>query len=249
MHRESSAVSGYTCPICGVSFTRYRSAVEVEAPVCGRICQGIQRTRRAGYGVRVGQYRCAVCGKPFTRYRCHVRVSHPVCSNRCAGLVQRARITLAQRLLDRTSPRPDASGCLLWIGTQDQRGYGLLHYKDGGRQRQLRASRCVVMLALGAETYEDVRLLPSWLDVCHTCDNPPCVNPEHLFIAPREMNMHDKVMKGRARKCHLTEGDVRAIREAYQPGVETQYSLARRFGVSQNTIGRIVHRLTWRHVD
>ena len=138
---------------------------------------------------------------------------------------------------------------MLWLGHADRRGYGVLPYSLDGTAKSLRATRCVVMLALGAETYEDVLLLPRWLDVCHHCDNPPCVNPEHLFVAPREMNMHDKVMKGRARKSHLTDDDIRAIREAYVPGGPNQYDLAARYGVSQVTIGKIVFRVTWRHVD
>lgn len=198
---------------------------------------------------RLGRYLCPVCGRLFERYMSHVRVAVPCCSNRCLGLEQ--RLPIADRLMARTATEPEPNGCLLWRGVRDPSGYGLLAYYDlpARKSRYLRASRCVLMVGYGAVTWEDVKQVPRWLDACHTCDNPPCVNPDHLFAAPRAMNLHDMVMKGRAARSALTDDDVRAIRRAYGPGLETQHSLARRYGVSQVSIGKIVNRVTWRHVD
>jgi hypothetical protein len=103
--------------------------------------------------------------------------------------------------------------------------------------------------------------IPEGLHVCHHCDNPPCVNPAHLFLGTRSDNMRDMVAKGRhvastnpgtmARGSRqglskLTEQDVADIRERYAPG--NGVVLAREYGVHPRTIMRAVNGFTWGHV-
>ena len=87
--------------------------------------------------------------------------------------------------------------------------------------------------------------------VCHHCDNPSCVNPDHLYIGTQQDNMDDKAEKGRASrgeanyKAKLNEDDVKMIR--CMRG-HTQRALATLFGVSQAQVDRIINRKTWNHI-
>jgi hypothetical protein len=90
--------------------------------------------------------------------------------------------------------------------------------------------------------------------VCHTCDNPPCCNPVHLFEGSPADNSHDRDAKGRQQRgerhsrARLTEADIRAIRAAYAEGA-SQQAIASRYGVTQVNISAIVRRKAWAHVQ
>lgn len=92
--------------------------------------------------------------------------------------------------------------------------------------------------------------------VLHRCDNPKCVNPDHLFLGDDAANAADKVSKGRqargemSKQSDLSEEDVRFIRSRYKPWHREfgQAALARRFGVSTQTIYDIIRLRYWRHV-
>lgn len=85
------------------------------------------------------------------------------------------------------------------------------------------------------------------LDVCHRCDNRPCVNPGHLFPGTRQENMDDMVRKGRHTRANaiLTPEQVRAIRLSPHRGVD----LAREYGVSKATISSIRTGAAWAKVS
>jgi hypothetical protein len=92
--------------------------------------------------------------------------------------------------------------------------------------------------------------------VRHKCDNPPCVNPEHLELGTQAQNLADMSERGRAprgtRNGHakLTEQDVLAIRRAYVPHSRTAggQALADRYGVCNQTIHEILSRKIWTHL-
>lgn len=95
-----------------------------------------------------------------------------------------------------TNPK---TGCWEWQGARHKHGYGEI--RDGAIG--VRASRKAYELWKGP--------IPAGIRVCHQCDNPPCCNPEHLFLGTQKQNMEDASRKGRiARK--LTLGQVVAIR-------------------------------------
>ncbi len=136
-----------------------------------------------------------------------------------------------------------SSGCWLWIGTRDRRGYGRLMLKGV----PLLASRLSWHLHNGD--------IPLKKYVLHTCDNPSCVNPNHLYIGDQTDNMTDMWNRGRANPgrsvgekhgmSKLTETMVREVR----CGNKNLSTLAKEFGVSRTTIWQVRSRKTWRHID
>ena len=102
--------------------------------------------------------------------------------------------------------------------------------------------------------------IPAGLFVCHKCDNPACVRPDHLFIGTPADNTADMVSKGRAAgptnplrgqqngNSVLREADVRKIRRLYANGTHNSGRLAPMFGVSQTTICNIIRRKVWFHI-
>lgn len=99
------------------------------------------------------------------------------------------------------------------------------------------------------------------LVVCHSCDNPTCVRPEHLWIGTHSENMQDKLQKGRqakgathgarihpgSRASKLGPQQVIEIREKSRIGA-SKAALAREYGVSITQISRIVLRQHWKHI-
>ncbi len=95
--------------------------------------------------------------------------------------------------------------------------------------------------------------IPSGLMVLHSCDNPPCTNPEHLFLGTHADNMADRNAKGRQARqkgtahgmSKLTPAMVRAIRAA--PGPHKPIGLM--FGIHKSHVSQIKRHLLWSHVD
>lgn len=129
--------------------------------------------------------------------------------------------------------------CWEWTGRRDKDGYG--------RMSGQLAHRISWMLTHGP--------IPSGQCVCHACDNPPCVNPSHLFLGTQLENIEDMVLKGRkangSRKpnAKLNCSAVRSIREQYRSGSTTFRELARQFGVAPSLIWRVVKGVSWTSVE
>jgi hypothetical protein len=134
--------------------------------------------------------------------------------------------------------------CWLWIGTILSHGYGQIslgHPSTPGSKRW-RAHRFSWELHNGP--------VPDGLVVCHRCDVPACVNPEHLFLATQKVNVHDAIHKGRRNSFgvqKLNEDDVSVIRQQASRGI-LQKDIAKAFGVARNTVSQIVARKTWGHL-
>ena len=133
--------------------------------------------------------------------------------------------------------------CHLWTGGKDKHGYGFL---GSGANNPLKAHRVSWELHTGRKITKDIY-------ICHTCDNPTCVNPDHLFEGTHQDNMTDMVKKGRSltgEKSHrskLKYKDVINIRILLASG-EMQESIGRKYKVSRKTIYLIKTNRTWRHV-
>ena len=94
--------------------------------------------------------------------------------------------------------------------------------------------------------------IPAGLLVCHHCDNRSCVNPEHLFLGTNQDNSSDMVAKDRQSRgaVHCTQAKVdletaREMREIYSHGGVTQRDLAKRFGLGQSSVSRILRGHAW----
>jgi len=94
------------------------------------------------------------------------------------------------------------------------------------------------------------------MQVCHTCDNPYCVNPEHLFLGSQLENMQDAKRKGRIAdhngennpKARLDARHVRAMRELRKFGL-TYTQLKKIFEVGKSTVANVIGGNTWRSVS
>jgi len=137
--------------------------------------------------------------------------------------------------------RNENTGCLEWTGRTVRGGYGAITIK----RKTVMAHRFWFVKCGG--------VIPDGMVLCHTCDNPKCVEPGHLFVASQAENMADMVRKKRqARgtlnsKAKLTESDVVEIRKAYKNG-EIQARLAAQYNVHQTTISLIIKGKNWKHI-
>ena len=153
---------------------------------------------------------------------------------------QFSRMSLDERLL-RSVQYEANTGCWLWAGAVDGKGYGRLIE----RGKVLLAHRVSWMICHGA--------IPSGLCVCHRCDTPLCVNPAHLFLGTQRENIQDASRKQRMPlgerqgNVKLKTADVIAIRELAHAGV-MQKDIAARFAIAQPTVSDIVRRKKWPHV-
>ncbi len=143
-------------------------------------------------------------------------------------------VPLADRFWPKVEKRANGE-CWPWLGHLSSRGYGQIRTGLSGDRRET-AHRASWRLAHGQ--------VPSDLFVCHRCDNPPCVNPAHLFLGTTQENTADRHTKGRSLRgaehgsAKLTDAQVAEIRELWLWGSQGK-ALAIRFGVSQSLISGI----------
>jgi hypothetical protein len=142
--------------------------------------------------------------------------------------------------------------CWPWNGGRYPQGYGSFGYSgyDGKKSRNARAHRMSYELYKGS--------IPDGMEVCHSCDNPPCVNPNHLWLGTRQQNAIDASQKGRLpgnglfgekqSRAILTEAIVLSLRSRHANGGITFTKLAREFGVTPVAIRSAVIGKTWSHI-
>lgn len=153
------------------------------------------------------------------------------------------KLTPEQRLL--TKARPAENGCLVWFGDTDSNGYGRLRH--AGR-KVYGAHKLMFELRNGP--------IPAGLVVRHTCDNPPCINPDHLILGTQKQNVADKYERGRSNhvtgeqhgRAKLTQAQVDEARARYVPGKRGSgiRVLAREFGVAMSTMASILTGDHWK---
>jgi hypothetical protein len=133
-------------------------------------------------------------------------------------------------------------GCWLWKGGHYPQGYGRIMI-DGTTWVASRLSYTV---------YKNP--IPKGLLVRHRCDNPRCVNPDHLLLGTHQDNTEDKIERGRHSHgeshaaAKLTEDQVRKIRQLKASGYKTIASLAKAYDMHPHTIRLIISRRLWARV-
>lgn len=128
--------------------------------------------------------------------------------------------------------------CWLWLGCKNKRGYGSVRIN----YLMLRANRVSYFIANGP-------FLDSLL-ICHRCDNPQCVNPNHLFSGTHTQNVRDMIEKGRDEyQSGLNPDKIRSIRALYSSGTRTMQSICDQFGIAMGTCSFIINRKTWKDVE
>lgn len=155
-------------------------------------------------------------------------------------------MTIEERFLKYVKKTKD---CWVWTGAKAGTGknaYGHLSVRKG------RARRAHM---ISWELYRGP--ISEGLCVCHKCDNPACVNPNHLFLGTRSDNAVDMYQKGRGPnnrgenngRAKLSPKQVIEIRERYATGEIYQAELAKEYGVTQAVVQKLIRRKIWKHID
>ncbi len=146
-------------------------------------------------------------------------------------------LTIAERL-DRLSIPVTECGCIVWLGMVKQHDYGQI-----GINRKTK-------LAHRVSWEQKFGKIPNGMHVLHKCDNPSCINPDHLFLGTHKQNMDDMVSKNRNAKGNtlpqtkLSPKSINEIRSSNLTGRE----LAKKFSISEGNISMIKSGKVWKHI-
>ena len=164
----------------------------------------------------------------YTRTAAHIeKLKH-------AAFIRNGSMTPAQRFWTKVQK---GDGCWEWKGQRNRRGYGEVSINSKWRK----AHRFAWEITNGE--------IPEGMHVCHRCDNPACVRPEHLFLGTARANTVDSVTKGRHRsdRPKLTAQQVREMRAL--AATQSIVSIAEAFGVDYATAHMAIRRKSWREVE
>jgi hypothetical protein len=186
-----------------------------------------------------------ICTETAQRWKC------PDCGNtfkvhRGGGLIAHQKACKADWSVRFWAKVRRGEGCWEWTGARHKQGYGAF----GILGKYHRSSRVAYELVNGP--------IPAGQDVLHKCDNPPCCNPEHLFLGDDAANSKDAMAKRRHAHgetnthAKLTEEQVLEIRRRYRytgPRGKTNVAeLAKEYGVAKVTLYAAASRRSWKHL-
>lgn len=233
------------CIICNKSFL-YKFRNDRNRKFCSVVCK-----KKHNNKIEIS---CKVCDKKFLTFPSNTNRSY--CNKKCwSHGMQRGdssfykhatreeiRVKIKMLYLERVIFNDNE--CWGWVGTKDKDGYGKFQFGI----RSIRAHRASWMIHNGN--------IPNKLLVLHKCDNPPCSNPEHLFLGDARDNNADMISKNRqyypeghlSSNAKLKKEDVIKIRELIKKGNVPQHKIGKMFNVSQQTISRIKENKAWRNI-
>jgi len=150
-------------------------------------------------------------------------------------------LTLKERFMNSVNK---TDSCWLWKGKIPAHGYGYIQIN----KKCYRAHRVSWEIYFGE--------IPKGMLVCHKCDVPSCVNPDHLFLGSDADNMRDRdekcrVAHNKGEKCgksKIKESDVIAIKTLFKSGA-TQTEIGNKLGINRKNVFNIVRGVSWRHVE
>ncbi len=149
----------------------------------------------------------------------------------------------ASRLWRRVDKSAGVDACWPWSGSKTSQGYGQITIAGS----VFKCHRVVLQLT---QPTDDMTKY-----ACHTCDNPSCCNPKHLYWGSAKQNVADRETRSNVRRAYgvrhhkakLDPEKIRSIRKL--AGSMSQRALAAKFGVAQGVIWNIIHRRFWKEVD
>lgn len=213
------------CKNCGCLFTGRADRPDAK---CSMAC-------KQEYSKRCRTVICAYCSLEF-QYS-HGAVSTTFCGRNCYYKSQVKPVTI-ERLFTNTVVTP--GGCIERANLKSKKGYTTI-FCAGKKEYAHRLSYALHHGGIAEGMY-----------VCHKCDNPKCINPEHLFLGTPRDNSQDALAKDRLARgervaqSKLKPDDVLKIRG--KAGLQTQASLAAEYGVSIASISNIIKRKRWAHL-
>lgn len=223
------------CQHCGKTFERQPSRKRL---FCSRSCHMASIAART-------ETTCVQCGKMINLANNRVKPQN-FCSKACSQTYRMH--TFEDRFwpkVDKTPGLGPKGDCWEWTGLRHDYGYGVTSYYG----RKMGTHQISYVMHKGE--------IPKGMHVCHECDNPPCVNPAHLWLGTQTENMKDMYSKGRGAKSEkrarpgtknhaakITESDVLAIRN--DPRILAE--IAKTYGISIATTHSIKSGKTWKHV-
>lgn len=128
--------------------------------------------------------------------------------------------------------------CWLWTSSFNQAGYGTFHVTDVGSRV---AHKVSWLIHNGGSLHKSTKVL-------HKCDNPPCVNPDHLILGSQGENNKDMCLKGRNPRAKITPEMVLEIRRLRSEEKLQHQEIADRFGLSRNNVTNILNGKRWGYV-
>ena len=234
--KERAMPETKVCASCSSPFVDI--SVRQTSRFCSRACvMRYVKTVNTKYPQTIEQT-CEHCGKVFQASHKKVRQGKGrFCSVHCRAKMA-ARKPVDERFWANVQQSKSVNDCWLWTGNITVHGYGFMSVEG----KIWPAHRLSYTMHYGP--------IPDGLLVCHACNTPRCVRPNHLYLGSDKDNARDKVLSmplALRTRGKMTSSTVKKIRNMATQGV-SKHAIAKRFGLSYTTVWAIVTRKTWAHI-